>query len=65
MEYAARDKPVRKCPKRGGSSLPLPLVGEGRGEGVTSMGQPPRGENPHPRLRHSRGSASASPKNGR
>ncbi|PSO19549.1 hypothetical protein C7G42_10580 [Bradyrhizobium sp. MOS003] len=32
-------------------ALPLPLAGEGWGEGVSATGQSPRGESPHPRLR--------------
>src|ERR1700754_2514299 len=32
-------------------ALPRPLAGEGWGEGVSALGQPPRGKNPHPRLR--------------
>ncbi|TFV29371.1 hypothetical protein E4K66_38200 [Bradyrhizobium frederickii] len=28
--------------------LPLPLAGEGRGEGFSTSGQSLRGENPHP-----------------
>ncbi|PJG51015.1 hypothetical protein CVM73_33035 [Bradyrhizobium forestalis] len=40
---------------RDGGELPLPLAGEG----VSSMGQSPRGESPLPALRHSRGFASA------
>ncbi|PJG55612.1 hypothetical protein CVM73_08610 [Bradyrhizobium forestalis] len=43
-----------------GGALPLPLAGEGWGEGASAMGQSPRGESPHPALRHSRGFASAS-----
>ncbi|QAU47831.1 hypothetical protein EAS56_10980 [Bradyrhizobium guangzhouense] len=31
-----------------GSALPLPLAGEGWGEGASAMGQSPRGKNPHP-----------------
>ncbi|QAU41303.1 hypothetical protein XH86_29215 [Bradyrhizobium guangdongense] len=31
-----------------GSRLPLPLAGEGWGEGVPATGQSPRGKNPHP-----------------
>ncbi|TFV38767.1 hypothetical protein E4K66_15450 [Bradyrhizobium frederickii] len=31
-----------------GAALPLPLAGEGWGEGVSSMGQSPRGESPLP-----------------
>src|SRR6202011_578985 len=42
---------VTKVSETGRSSLPLPLAGEGWGEGVTAMGQSPRGEIPHPRLR--------------
>ena len=34
-----------------GGALPLPLAGEGRGEGVSATGQSPRGESPHPALR--------------
>ncbi|QOZ10751.1 hypothetical protein XH96_26895 [Bradyrhizobium sp. CCBAU 51765] len=34
-----------------GGALPCPLAGEGWGEGVSAMGQSPRGESPHPRLR--------------
>ncbi|MDD1537530.1 hypothetical protein C7U89_29130 [Bradyrhizobium sp. WBOS4] len=30
---------------------PLPLAGEGWGEGVSASGQPPRGESPLPALR--------------
>ncbi|QOZ48213.1 hypothetical protein XH89_35595 [Bradyrhizobium sp. CCBAU 53340] len=30
-------------------ALPLPLAGEGWGEGVSALGHSPRGENPHPR----------------
>ncbi|RXG87983.1 hypothetical protein EAS61_30145 [Bradyrhizobium zhanjiangense] len=44
----------------GGGKLPLPLAGDGWGEGASAMGQSPRGENPHPALRRSRGFASAS-----
>ncbi|MGY4499727.1 putative oxygen-independent coproporphyrinogen III oxidase [Bradyrhizobium sp. GM24.11] len=32
-------------------ALPLPLAGEGWGEGVSAKGQSPRGESPHPALR--------------
>ncbi|RXG94697.1 hypothetical protein EAS61_19565 [Bradyrhizobium zhanjiangense] len=32
-------------------ALPLPLAGEGWGEGVSTMGQSLRGESPHPALR--------------
>ncbi|PJG55541.1 hypothetical protein CVM73_08200 [Bradyrhizobium forestalis] len=42
-------------------ALPLPLAGEGWGEGVSAMGQSLKGESPHPALRHSRGFASAFP----
>ncbi|MDD1529538.1 hypothetical protein C7U92_20985 [Bradyrhizobium sp. WBOS7] len=38
-----------RCNERG--ALPLPQAGEGWGEGVAAMGQSPRGESPHPRLR--------------
>ncbi|EHR01675.1 hypothetical protein Bra471DRAFT_02413 [Bradyrhizobium sp. WSM471] len=31
--------------------LPLPLAGEGWGEGISASGQSPRGESPHPALR--------------
>ncbi|MEH2683777.1 hypothetical protein DXU04_01450 [Bradyrhizobium diazoefficiens] len=31
--------------------LPLPLAGEGWGEGLTATGQSSRGESPHPPLR--------------
>nr|AWM10480.1 hypothetical protein CIT39_31250 [Bradyrhizobium symbiodeficiens]QDF41099.1 hypothetical protein FJN17_27925 [Bradyrhizobium symbiodeficiens] len=34
-----------------GGALPLPLAGEGWGEGASTLGQPPRGESPHPALR--------------
>ncbi|PJG52792.1 hypothetical protein CVM73_24485 [Bradyrhizobium forestalis] len=37
----------------------LSQAGEGRGEGVSAMGHSPRGQSPHPALRHSRGFASA------
>ncbi|RXH01651.1 hypothetical protein EAV90_17595 [Bradyrhizobium vignae] len=37
----------------------LQLAGEDWGEGASAMGQSPRGESPHPVLRHSRGFASA------
>ncbi|MDD1531833.1 hypothetical protein C7U92_31925 [Bradyrhizobium sp. WBOS7] len=57
---------LRSC--RAGGALPLPLAGEGRGEGVSAMGQSPRGENPHPTrrtmLRIAR-DASTSPASGR
>ncbi|TFV78928.1 hypothetical protein E4K64_07065 [Bradyrhizobium frederickii] len=33
------------------AALPLPLAGEGWGEGASAMGQSPSGENPHPVLR--------------
>ena len=32
-------------------ALPLPLAGEGWGEGISASGQSPRGESPHPALR--------------
>ncbi|RTE94585.1 hypothetical protein D6B98_01915 [Bradyrhizobium sp. LVM 105] len=32
-------------------ALPLPLAGEGWGEGASAMGQSLSGENPHPALR--------------
>ncbi|RXG95684.1 hypothetical protein EAS62_13265 [Bradyrhizobium zhanjiangense] len=32
-------------------ALPLPLAGEGWGEGVSTTGQSPRGKSPHPALR--------------
>ncbi|QOZ47526.1 hypothetical protein XH89_31590 [Bradyrhizobium sp. CCBAU 53340] len=34
-----------------GTAPPLPLAGEGWGEGISAKGQSPRGENPHPALR--------------
>ncbi|PJG52396.1 hypothetical protein CVM73_26020 [Bradyrhizobium forestalis] len=43
-----------------GGALPLPLAGEGWGEGASAMGQSPRGESPHPALR-----APTSPASGR
>ncbi|MDD1520557.1 hypothetical protein DCG74_14635 [Bradyrhizobium sp. WBAH42] len=43
-----------------GTAPPLPLSGEGWGEGVSATGQSPRGQSPHPALCHSRGFASAS-----
>ncbi|QOZ06396.1 hypothetical protein XH96_01855 [Bradyrhizobium sp. CCBAU 51765] len=36
--------------RRGGAAPPLPLAGEGWGEGVSATGQSPRRESPHPRL---------------
>ncbi|RXG90970.1 hypothetical protein EAS61_25205 [Bradyrhizobium zhanjiangense] len=51
---------IRLDSRKGEGGLPLPLAGEGWGEGASAMGQSPNGESPHPALRHSRGFASAS-----
>ncbi|RXH08169.1 hypothetical protein EAS54_36310 [Bradyrhizobium guangzhouense] len=48
--------------RRAGGALPLPLAGEGWGEGVSASGQSPRGKNPHPPRS---ASVSASPASGR
>ncbi|MDD1530585.1 hypothetical protein C7U92_25155 [Bradyrhizobium sp. WBOS7] len=44
---------MRRAPNssRDGTAPPLPLAGEGRGEGVSAAGQSPRGESPLPALR--------------
>ncbi|QOZ11541.1 hypothetical protein XH96_31450 [Bradyrhizobium sp. CCBAU 51765] len=44
---------IDRCDDGGGPSLPL--AREGWGEGTSAMGQSPRGESPHPALRHSLG----------
>ncbi|RZM91318.1 hypothetical protein CWO91_41425, partial [Bradyrhizobium genosp. SA-3] len=48
-EQLKRDEIRLVCCTEG--ALPLPLAGEGWGEGVSAMGQSPRGESPHPALR--------------
>ncbi|QOZ07454.1 hypothetical protein XH96_07900 [Bradyrhizobium sp. CCBAU 51765] len=48
-----------RCNERG--ALPLPLAGEGWGEGVSAMGQSLREESPHPRRSLSSGAPSARP----
>nr|QDF36435.1 hypothetical protein FJN17_02030 [Bradyrhizobium symbiodeficiens] len=42
---------MRSNSSRDGTVPPLPLAGEGWGEGVSTTGPPPRGESPHPALR--------------
>ncbi|RXH20532.1 hypothetical protein EAS54_00805 [Bradyrhizobium guangzhouense] len=60
--YGASHVRDRQGAGPGGSALPPPLAGEGRGEGISTAGQSPRGKSPHPP--HS-ASASASPASGR
>ncbi|PJG51128.1 hypothetical protein CVM73_32590 [Bradyrhizobium forestalis] len=42
---------ARRILARSAAALPLPLAGEGWGEGVSAVGQSPSGKNPHPALR--------------
>ncbi|RXH01978.1 hypothetical protein EAS61_05965 [Bradyrhizobium zhanjiangense] len=46
--YLERNEITFDC--HNGGALPLPLAGEGWGEGVSAMGQSPRGDSPHPAL---------------